>query len=328
MNQIVENKSECMVSVMCSTYNQIKYIRTCLDSLVSQKTNFKYEIIVKDDASTDGQQEILKEYYEKYPDKIRLLLLEENHFQQGKGMVAFEKAFNMTHGKYIAICEGDDFWVDNDKLQIQVDFMEQHPDYSLCGHSAYYANEDGSLRKDKFFRLSDTSREVSIEEILTNWTMATNSLLYRKDVRKNVIIPFKGKCINGDYALMVYLALQGKVYYFDKFMSAYRVCSNGSLSQKYIKDIEFFRQTRTEYIKMLERIDDYTSKKYTNILSGYKRNCEFDLYLITADADELKKYQDICATKPLKIKLKYFACIHFNSLYKKIRMIRRKIRLM
>lgn len=328
MNQIVENKSEYMVSVMCSTYNQIKYIRTCLDSLVSQKTNFKYEIIVKDDASTDGQQEILKEYYEKYPDKIRLLLLEENHYQHGKGDIAFEKAFKMTRGKYIAMCEGDDFWTDNDKLQTQVDFMEQHPDYSLCGHAAYYANENGSLRKDKFFRLSDTSREVSIEEILTNWVMATNSLLYRKDAREDIIIPFKGKCRNGDYATMVYLALHGRVYYFDKFMSAYRICSNGSLSQRYIKDMAFFRDTNIEYFKMLDRIDDYTSKKYTKILGDYKREREFDLYLIIADADELKKYQDICATKPLKIKLKYFACIHFNSLYKKIKMIRRKIRLM
>lgn len=324
----MEQEKECLVSVMCSTYNQSKYIRTCLDSLVSQKTNFKYEIIVKDDASTDGQQEIIKEYYQKYPDKIKLLLLEENHFQQGKSMIAFEKAFNMAQGKYIASCEGDDFWVDDNKLQTQVDFMEQHPDYSLCGHSAYYANEDGSLRKDRFFRLSDTSREVSIEEILTSWVMATNSLLYRKDARKDLLIPFKGKCINGDYALMVYLALKGRVYYFDKLMSAYRVCSNGSLSQRYIKDLDYFRKVRAEYINMLDRIDGYTSKKYSEILSDYKRNCEFDLYLMVGDAAELKKYRDICNKKPLKIRIKYFCCIHFNSFYMKVKVIHRKLRLL
>lgn len=303
---------ECMVSVICSTYNQIKYIRQCLDSLVTQKTTFKYEVIVKDDASTDGQREIILEYANKYPDIIRPLLLEENHFQKGLGSVAFEKAFKMAQGKYIAGCEGDDFWVDENKLQVQVDFMEDHPDYVLCGHAAYYANEDGTLQKDRFFRFDTVSRDISTEEIISDWAMATNSLLYRKESRTDIIIPFQGKCVSGDYAKTVYLALKGKIYYFDKLMSAYRVNSIGSISRLY-KDN---KEKQLEFAAMLDRINEYTKGQYEAVINNYKRRYLFYLYLRLADRKELLKYKDQFKGKPLKTKIKYVACVYFTPLYK------------
>ena len=157
----MNNTNNCMVSVFCTTYNQKKYIAKCLESMVNQKTNFPYEIIVRDDASTDGTSDIVREFGAKYPDKIVPFIQPENLFQRGLEHISFEKMFRMSKGKYIAVCDGDDFWTDENKLQKQVDFMESHPDYSMCGHAAYFAREDGRLHDDKFFRLSRGSGDLS-----------------------------------------------------------------------------------------------------------------------------------------------------------------------
>ena len=310
--------NSCMVSVYCSVYNHKKYIAQCLDSLVSQKTSFEYEIIVKDDASTDGTSDIIREYAEKYPRRVVPLILSENHLQRGLGAVAFEKAYSMTRGKYIAMCEGDDFWTDENKLQKQVDFMESHPEYSLCGHAAYYADENGGLMKDKFFRLSKGTGDLTMEEILSNWSMATCSLLYRKSCRADVIFPFQGACINSDYALMVYMALRGKVYYCDELMGAYRKGSSGSVSQKAKTDSAYLKKRRLEFAQMLDRIDAYTDGKYSDIITRQKRLVLFNLYLHLGDGKELKQYRDVYRTAGIKTKLRYILCVYCHPVYERI----------
>ena len=309
-------EEQYMVSVLCSTYNQIKYIRTCLDSLLNQKTNFKYEIIVKDDASTDGQQEIIKEYAKTYPDKVIPMLLEENHFSRGLGHLAYEKFLNMSRGKYVAICEGDDFWTDENKLQIQVDFMEKHPECSLCGHAAYYANEDGTLRRDKYFRLIEESRYLTTEELIENWMLATNSQLYRKSVRKDVVIPYQGKCINGDYAALIYFSLKGKVYFLNRLMSAYRLFNIGSLSRAGRDDLQLNKERILEFANMLDRIDAYTNGKYSASVEKFKTKLLFSLFLSLNNREELKKYSQNMMCYGIKPAIKYILCVHFNLLYK------------
>ena len=311
----MDHSNHCMVSVFCSVYNHKKYITQCLDSLVRQKTTFHYEIIVKDDASTDGTSDIIRAYHEKYPEKIVPLILEENHLQRGLGHVAFERAFNMMRGKYIAMCEGDDFWTDENKLQKQVDFMESHPEYSLCGHAAYYADEDGALIQGKYFRNKNHSGELTTEEIILSWSMATCSLLYRKECRTDVTFPFQGNCINSDYALMVYMALKGKVYYLDELMSAYRISCSGSVTQKQRQNKDYYKKRRLEYVAMLDRLDDYSEKKYTDVITLRKRKSLFDLYLDLCDKDNLKQYGDIYKTVPVKTKVKYILCVYFHPLY-------------
>ncbi len=314
----MEQDNICMVSVYCSVYNHKKYISQCLDSLVNQNTDFRYEIIVKDDASTDGTSDIVREYSQKYPDKIVPLILSENHFQRGLGLVAFEKVYRMAKGKYMAMCEGDDFWTDPDKLQKQVDFMESHPDYSLCGHAAYYANEEGELSQEKFFRLEKGTGDLSVEEILGNWSMATCTLLYRKSCRPDVVFPFQGDCINSDYALMVYMALKGKVYYFDELMGAYRKGSSGSVSQKLQTDMDYLKKRRLEFAAMLDRIDQYTDGRYSGIITRQKRLLLFNLYLCLGDGKELKKYRDVLKNVGIKTKIRYILCVYFNPIYETV----------
>ena len=312
----MDNSNNCMVSVFCTTYNQEKYIGQCLDSMVNQKTSFPYEIIVRDDASTDGTSQIVREYHKKYPDKVIPFIQPENLFQRGLEHISFEKMFKMSRGRYIAICDGDDFWTDENKLQKQVDFMESHPEYSMCGHAAYFARDDGTLRNDRFFKLSTGSRDLTIEEIISNWAMATTSLMYRKSCRTDIIFPFRGNCVNDDYAMMVYMALKGKVYYSDELMGAYRQSSNGSISQRLLDDKEYLKKYSSEFAQMLDRIDKYTEGRYSDLIQKQKRITMFDMYLNLGDNKNLKQYKDVYKTACKTTKIRYVLCVYCNPVYK------------
>lgn len=123
-----------LVSICCITYNHAQFIRKCLDGFLMQKTDFPIEILIHDDCSTDGTTEIIREYEAKYPDLIFPLYEEENQYQQGKAAEIDFYNYRRARGKYIAYCEGDDYWTDPLKLQKQVDFMEANPEYSVCFH--------------------------------------------------------------------------------------------------------------------------------------------------------------------------------------------------
>ena len=204
---------ECLVSVLCTTYNHEKYIRQCLDSMVSQKTDFPFEIIVRDDCSTDTTGSIIREYGEKYPGIVIPFILPFNHFSRGMTNDSFAEMFRMARGKYIAICEGDDFWTDPEKLQVQADFLEAHPEYSACVTSSHYAGPDGNLLKNKVFRTIAESREMTIEEIINGWTAATNTMVYRKAcLEKDVIIQKAGGLQGPDHRVRGDAGPDGRVY--------------------------------------------------------------------------------------------------------------------
>lgn len=276
---------------MCTTYNHEKYIRQCLDSMVGQQTEYPFEIIVRDDASTDGTSDIIREFGGKYPGKVIPFILEENHFSKGLTNVSFAKMFGMSRGKYIAICEGDDFWTDPGKLQAQTDFLEAHPDYSLCVTASHYADADGNILKNKEFRTDTVSRDLTIEEILKGWTAATNTVLYRKKcLEEDIVIPFLGTCVNEDYARMVYLALKGKVYYMDRITGAYRIGNPGSFSDDCHKRPDVYKARVIGLAEMMDRMDAYTEGKYTDIITRYRDQRLFDMYANLGDRANMKKY--------------------------------------
>ena len=138
-----------LVSICSITYNHAPYIRQCLDGFLMQETNFKYEIIIHDDASTDGTTEIIKEYAEKYPDLITPIFQSENQYSKGLRGFYAKFVFPRAKGKYIALCEGDDYWTDPLKLQKQVDFLEANPEYVMCTHHfCTYNQENGDFGED------------------------------------------------------------------------------------------------------------------------------------------------------------------------------------
>ena len=286
----MDAEKEILISVFCTTYNHRKYIRQCLDGMVSQKTEYPFEIIVRDDASTDGTGDIIREYAEKYPELIVPFIQKENMFSQGKSKVSFEEMFRMSRGKYAAVCEGDDFWTDPEKLQLQAGFLETHPDYSVCCTASWYANEDGSLQKGRVFRRFTESRDLSVEDLIAGWSAATNTVVYRKAAMKEIHIPFQGDCVNEDYARMIYLALQGKAYYLDRITGAYRVASAGSFTQQAAKNADIYKARTLEFAAMMDRLDEYTGGKYTDAIRRYRDQRLFDMYANLGDRENMKKY--------------------------------------
>ena len=139
-----------LVSICCITYNHEKYIRDALESFLNQKTNFDFEILIHDDASTDKTSEIIQEYEKKYPNIIKPIYQIENQYSKG---ISINDTFNFSRagGKYIALCEGDDYWLDSNKLQKQVDYMGKNHECTLCFHNAMVVSSNDKKLKSSFF---------------------------------------------------------------------------------------------------------------------------------------------------------------------------------
>lgn len=211
-----------MVSVAMVTYNHEDYIHQALESVVSQKTNFLYEIIIGDDYSTDNTREILECFAKKYPEKIKLILRNENI----GAMNNVYDVFNRCQGKYIAFLEGDDYWIDTDKLQKQVDFLEKNQDYVGVAHrhKVLYENYNNNpliLHKTKFsdkkFTFHDFTRH--------RFQFHINSLLFRNviDFSDTVYtqLLFSSK-LSLDYTLFLMLLDISDIFIMKDVMSVYR----------------------------------------------------------------------------------------------------------
>lgn len=223
------NKAELMVTIRCLAYNHEPYIRQCLEGFVMQKTNFRFEAIVHDDASTDGTAAIIREYAEKYPDIIKPIFEMENQYSKRDGSLTRIMDEN-TNGKYVALCEGDDYWIDPYKLQKQVDFLESNPDYSMCFHKANIVNE---LNRDVPLKSHIIeNREYIANELFSNWIVPTASMVYRKEILN---FPYKKqeRMLNGDINIVLTCAMLGKIRAFNEVMSVYRMqCSGVTYDKK------------------------------------------------------------------------------------------------
>lgn len=211
-----------IVSIQCTAYNHEPYIRQCLNGFVMQQTSFRFEAIVHDDASTDGTAEIIREYAERYPDIIKPIYETENQFSKHDG--SLRRIMNgACRGKYQAFCEGDDFWTDPLKLQKQVDFLESHPDYSMCFHNAISHWDKGEREDAPFSDIQD--RPYSGREIFEKWIVPTASVTLRREVLQSDIYIkafHNKKFCYGDIILFLSCAACGKVYGMSDVMSVYR----------------------------------------------------------------------------------------------------------
>lgn len=179
---MISNNQELLVSICCITYNQAKYIRDCLDGFLMQKGDISFEILIHDDASTDGTKEIIKEYSQQYPTIIKPIYEVENQYSQGKNVLRYN--LDRIVGQYFAICEGDDFWIDPYKLFKQVHYMENHKNISICSHSRMCLNSINKMYyKDKIYDIYGLSNEeVCRKLIMGEITFGTQTLLIRSSV--------------------------------------------------------------------------------------------------------------------------------------------------
>lgn len=166
------------LSVVCLAYNAAPYIRQALDGFLMQKTRFPFEVLIHDDASTDGTADIIREYAERFPDIVRPVFQRENQFSKG---VAASSAFlwPLIRGKYVAMCEGDDYWTDPLKLQKQVDWLDAHPDSSVCFHPVVVHFEDGSHKDSAYPMPKDCPDGFTFEGLLRHNFIQTNSVVFR-----------------------------------------------------------------------------------------------------------------------------------------------------
>ena len=219
----------CLVSVLCTAYNHEEYIRSALEGFVNQKTDFAFEVLINDDASTDKTAEIIREYEERYPHIIRPFYQKENQFSKGIGYVYENVLYPNARGKYLAFCEGDDCWTDNTKLQQQADFMETHPDYAACVHNTLLHYCDGS-RPDEALIAPAGDRDLGFEQLIQGPVASyhTSSLFARKDIitQKPDFYLVATSYGFADYAWGLWLRMNGKIHFIDGLMSVYRICSN------------------------------------------------------------------------------------------------------
>ena len=226
----ISNKKDIMVSICCLTYNHERYIGQALDSFLRQDCSFGFEILIHDDASTDGTREIIDRYTKRYGDIIRPFYEEENQYSRGIRNLSGVYNFPRARGRYIAMCEGDDFWLDIKKLRIQVAYMEAHLDCSMCCHAARIVSMDDSFRELAQLRPYRNDGTVRTEDIISRpVNIPTSSLLFRTEYARE-LPDWYYDCPVGDIPLHLYMALRGSIYYFNKPMSAYRVGNGGSWS--------------------------------------------------------------------------------------------------
>ena len=215
-----------LLSVSLITYNQAKFIRQCLDGIVMQRTTFPIEILVHDDASTDGTQDIIKEYTARYPGLINPILQTENQYSKGV-KIDMEFNYRRARGKYIATCEGDDFWTDPDKLQRQVDILEQHPDYSMCCHACAILEEE-TQKKTMPMPLCGDAPGMEFDyarKRKLGWFFHTLSVVFRN----GLLDPGQWKEFGyyRDVHQFYYLLKHGKGYYLEDVMGTYREHAGG-----------------------------------------------------------------------------------------------------
>lgn len=285
--------SNLLVSITCITYNHAPYIRQCLDGFLMQQCNFDFEILIHDDASTDETQDIIREYQHKYPNIIKPILQTENQYSKGVRGINFKFNFPRAKGRFIALCEGDDYWIDPLKLQKQVDFLNNNSDYIACG---CYVNVErfGTLDSNEIV-LSDKSFDK--KDIIYANPLPTLTLMMRK---LDFSIFQKYHPIVGDIELFLYLSKFGKFMKLGFLGGVYRYHGKGANSgndyyfnsKQKIKSRVLFNSylqldNKTELGKMINKyifIEIKKMKRFVTRNYSFKKSFDFIKYCI-----EMKK---------------------------------------
>lgn len=269
-------KKNVTVSIWCLTYNHVDYIKKAFEGFLSQKTNFDIEVLVYDDASTDGTSDIVREYAIKYPDVFHAFISKTNlysHPDRKKALLNLRRE-NLT-GKYLAFCEGDDYWIYDYKLQRQYDYMEMHPETSMCVHNAVRVNEE--LREYMPHFWDYDSQNMSYEEIFfsESGNVPTASFFLRREVYCSIPKSYRLSPV-GDDPLKWWCAICGNVYYMNKIWSVRNYMHHNSWSflimcnsENYKNHCIMFAKFITEFKKEIKSL--YGRKLSREVISKLER---------------------------------------------------------
>lgn len=239
-----------VVTIVCTTFNHCDYLQDAMHGFLIQKTEFPFEIVVHDDASTDKTVDIIDDYAKRYPNLIRPVLQQENQFSKGKRVIALAAVY--ANGRYVAICEGDDYWFDPDKLQRQVDAMMTHPQCGMSFHPAIVIHEGENEEKEDRTYLKTGDRVFSTSEIIRGGGgfCPTASQMYKNKVLTRMPDWFEEAPV-GDQFFQILGAVEGGALYIDRPMSVYRKMARGAWSEK-MTDLTYALEHNRKRVHCLE----------------------------------------------------------------------------
>lgn len=270
--------SEILVSVICTAYNHEDYIEQALQGFVSQKTNFNYEVIIHDDASTDKTAAVIKKYAKQYPKIIIPIYQKEN--QHSKGVrITRTILLPRARGKYIALCEGDDYWIDPDKLQKQVEIMESNQGCTFCFTNAIVDYNKGPSGRKKYVipwneytaSVIDESKTVYyLDDLvhLLSYIPTASFMTLREDYQEMPTLP-KG-CFQGDQYIALYCTHKGYAYFLNEPTCAYRRNVPGSATVRWSEmeyDKDKLHPVHASFLALYDEFDLLTDEKYTESLN-------------------------------------------------------------
>ncbi|MCB5279205.1 MAG: glycosyltransferase family 2 protein [Candidatus Cloacimonetes bacterium] len=264
------NYDDCkpMVSVLMITYNHEKFIRQAIEGVLMQKVDFEYELLIHDDASPDRTAEIIREYEAEYPKIVKPIYQTENQYSQGIDVSKFNR--ERAKGKYIASCEGDDYWIDPSKLQKLVNYLEQHPEYICASHNVYVVGADGSRISDKLhvYPIVPEYIYTKTDADFSKHPGQSGSLVYHNlfcTMQDELLIAYNNLQMNGDIKLPVLLTQYGDIFCFSDVMGCYRKIMSASsswTSQNYSKNR--YAELHQNYISLNQFTKKYFSYDQDN----------------------------------------------------------------
>lgn len=260
-----------LLSVVMITYGQEKYISKAINSVLDQKCKFDYELIISNDCSPDDTEKIIFEIVKNHP---RGNLIKYLKPKKNLGMVHnFLFALNEAKSKYVALCEGDDYWTHELKLQKQVDFMELNLNYSMICHNAEIIYEDKNRLSREFIK-KRMSYDIEIEDIVNKWIIPTASVLFRREFAIN-LPSWYSEIYSGDFSFSLILRHHGRIKFLNEKMSVYRVCYSGSsASSIYRKSSTFILE---QHLKLLKQFNSYSNYVYTRIINKRVKEIEKEI---------------------------------------------------
>ncbi|WP_316802141.1 glycosyltransferase family 2 protein [Pedobacter nototheniae] len=250
-----------LISVVMITYGHENYIEEAIKGVFNQQTNFDVELIIANDCSPDNTDAIITEIIKEAPANIKVNYISH---RVNIGMMSNSMdAFSLARGKYIAFCEGDDYWTNSLKLQKQIDFLEKNEDFSLSCHNALTIYEDVTKKSHPFNKLKK-SLELEPTHIVNDWVVPTASMVFRMNIIRNLPVWFTD-IYSGDYTLALLNMNKGRIHFDEEIMSVYRVVFNGTSASSIYKNEMVF--VYHQHIKLLTLFNEYSNFKFEKIIS-------------------------------------------------------------
>ena len=325
--QIMQNwhGDEMIVSITCVAFNHENYMNTTLDSFLMQETSFPFEVLINDDVSTDKTVEILKEYERKFPNIVKPVYQTENQYSQGINTMAI--LFPYIKGKYVAFCDGDDYWIDKDKLKIQVEEIEKHSDVDMCFHSTYKLV--GNVREEVTSRHAENTKVFTPQEVILGGGVfcPTASLLFTNRLISSLPSWFN-TAIPGDFVSQIMGAARGGALYLDRIMSVYRSGIEGSWTKGELrKSTEQRRESVNNIADQLKFLDNFFDNKYHKEFNAVIHNDRFDfISMVTNDINVKKEvYSQYKNDFSIFEKLQWHLLFKHQKLIKTLKSIKLKI---